>query len=429
MGKSQPVVEEEVRILETRAHPMQGKPPDGSANWEEFSKVIGTYPSIAPDFYEGDPEPFHVILDVFKVGETSTNGMHYDETVVQELEQQLPGKGGILGHVPDDELDTAFPIEEIDWVGHTRVGDTTWAKGYIPPGKTRGFIRRLTKRGGSLRTSIDATGIKKPIGDGKWVLRKPKLDRLDLAPSNRASQKLTSGKPAIVREMGSKKPVSDFDFSNVTLSDIPERIREQIATEAIQKADLQGKAARVTELEQQVQEMRQYASIVGEVRITLGQDADIPARVKEMHDLVTRLTATLNEKEYANISVRVEEMHEQIREFKKQKFEGAVESRVTELTNWQVKKPEHQKQVDAFRLMLKNRILAAMGDSQDTDRVTETTNSLWEAEFKPLAEALVGALAGPSAAVAGRGVEKSRYESNDWEKEAREKFGLNGKVN
>lgn len=402
-------MDEEIRILETRAHPMKDLPPDGSASWESFSRSIEPYPGVEADFYEGDDDPFHLVLDVFQVGAESANGMIYDETLVTELESQLPGKGGILGHVPDSDLDTAFPIEEIDWIGHKRVGNTTWAKGYIPPGKTRNFIRRLKKRGGGLRTSIDAVGKKQPLADGKWTLRKVKLDRLDLAPSNRAALKMTSGKPHIVREMTERpfgmeggKPVSDIDFSTITLSDIPERIREQIASEAIKKADLEGKAARVTELESQVQEMRQYASIVGEVRITLGADADIPARVKEMHDLISALTKTLNVKEFANISVRVEEMHEQIREFHKKAFEGAVESRVTELTNWKISKPAQQQQVDAFRLMLKNRILAAMGDNQDVARVTETINTLWENEFKPLAEAMVVALGGPPAAVGGK---------------------------
>jgi hypothetical protein len=222
----------------------------------------GTYPEIPTDpkidiaaLTEGDDDPFFVTLPVAQIGRVSENGLVYDEKLVNAIEAQMVGKGGNMGHIKPEDRSSAFPVEDVDWVASLRVGDTTWGKAYVPPGKARTFIRRLKARGGQLATSIYGPhGGRETLPGGSWRAANFTLESLDLAPADRAALKI-SGQFAVTAQMTTDNNSEDETMDKAQLiaelkvDDLPEALRQQV----IQgwQAD-KGEADRVAELENQL---------------------------------------------------------------------------------------------------------------------------------------------------------------------------------
>lgn len=376
----------------------------------KFHLLSGEYPEIdtytqvdTALLYEGDDKPFHIVLPIARVGEISANGLLYDEELVSRVEAQLAGQGGIRGHQKDEDMQFMFPYDAVDWIGHKRVGEYLWAKGYIPPGSNREDIRRRKARGGGVGTSIFGEAVKEFTTLGKrkvWKAKNFELESLDLGASKQVSLKL-GGNFAIVGELqkeGLVPPETD-----ITISDVPQTVREQI----IRQAQLEGTATRVAELEtanqqltQQVSEMRQYASIVAEIRSYAGPDTDVAKQFKTMYDEVAKLRETLGPE--VNIVVTVSEMHNQIAEFKTREFNIVVDAKIAELTPWAVTRDEHKARVTSFRTNMRRAVLAELKGERDQVKVAEIANRLWDEEYKPLAEGMVREFAGPSAVIAGQ---------------------------
>src|SRR5882724_11905602 len=117
-----------VTIAEIQLQPLKGDFPD-----------VPTYPHVDTDLlYEGDASPFHVTLPIAEIGRVSDSGLDYDNELVTTIAEQMSsGIGGIRGHIPDEALSTAYPVDDVHWIGHLQQGKTLWAKGYVPPGITR----------------------------------------------------------------------------------------------------------------------------------------------------------------------------------------------------------------------------------------------------------------------------------------------------
>jgi hypothetical protein len=165
----------EETIRELKYHSFRGVPPEvplyGHINTEELTA--------------GDSDPMFVTLPVMEIGKVSKMGLLYDEELVSSIETQLEdGATGIRGHIKEGEEGTAFPLNDVYWVGHTRVGNTTWAKGYIPPGATRDDTRRLKIVRGKLGTSIYGKAVREITNakTGTWRAKNFDLQSLDLAP-------------------------------------------------------------------------------------------------------------------------------------------------------------------------------------------------------------------------------------------------------
>lgn len=378
----------------------------------KFHVIGGDYPEV-PTYshvdtgllYEGDKDPFHVVLPIARVGETSANGLVYDQELVSAIEQQLPGQSGIRGHQSDDDLQYKFPTASVYWIGHTRVGETLWAKGYIPPGENREDIRRRKAAGGALGTSIFGDAVRETANTKRrtWRAKNFQLTSLDLGAGSQVSLKL-GGKFAIVGEFeeGREMPVND---NEIRVEDVPQSVRETI----IRQAQLEQNAGRVSELntrvselETQVAEMRQFASIVAEIRTYAGADTDIAAQFREMYTTINRLRETLGPE--VNIELRVNEMHTQVQEFALKEFERGVDGQIAELTPWAGRAitDDQKKKVAAFQKNMKRGILAELGAERGAERVAETAKKLWDEEFQLMAEPLVRELAGPNAVIPGR---------------------------
>jgi hypothetical protein len=301
-----------------------------------------------------DPQPVFVTLPVIpEIGTVSKNGLLYDEALATSIEEQINTKrpGGIFGHLKDEERDTSFPIPPAMWVGAKRVGQSLWAKAYVAPGAARDHIRQLKAMGGSIATSIYGKGAFEAVEKGVRRLKDFDLESLDFAPPSRAALGYASA-PNVTAELTQDDPVEEQEVMELTIKDVSQALREQIIQE-FQAANNQ--QAQVAELTQQV------------------TDRDT---------IITELRASVQQS--------------QVRE-----FDNALDAKIAELVNWQVKGEAAQAKVDAFKRTLKSRILAEMGTDRKAERIAEVTATVW-ADLKEIAETVRDALAGPAAIVGNR---------------------------
>lgn len=327
----------------------------------------GSFPQITIDqrvdidaLTKGDDDPFFVTLPIARVGETSVNGLVYDEELVTAIEQQVVGKGGIMGHLKDEERNTSFPIEAIDWVGVMRQENTVWGKGYIPPGEAREYTRRLMARGGRLATSIYGPYQEQLPGEaeGSHHIRGLRLEQLDLAPADRAALQL-GGEFAITAQMNNdNNDLEDADMATkqeiiaeLTVNDLPENLRKQI---------------------------------ISEFQATNDNKALIAELTQERNDAKTL----------------VETLQKEVQAYQAKEFETALNNTVAELIDWKIEDEAAKEKVNAFRRTVRGRILAELQNERDAEKVKAVAETVWE-EMKPLAETLKLALSGGAAFVPG----------------------------
>lgn len=183
--------------------------------------VVGEFKGAPPDvplisginlaeLTAGDSDPMFVTLPVAEVDAASANGRYYDAEFVRVLQEQTREKrpGGLRGHLRDEERDSAFPLPEAHWVGVKQVGDTLWAKAYVPPGEFREYVRRLKSTGAKLATSIYGTAEMEWMPErGLWrvVPETFELESIDFAPPERAGVKSLAVVPHITAEMAGQE--------------------------------------------------------------------------------------------------------------------------------------------------------------------------------------------------------------------------------
>lgn len=307
---------------------------------------------------ETDNDPFFVTLPIVpEIGAVSNNGLLYDEALVNAVQEQINSKrpGGIFGHLKDADRNHSFPIPEGTWVGATRQNDTLWGKAYIPPGAARDYIRRLRAVGGSIATSIYGKGQFKQVRDGVRRLEGFVLESLDFAPPERAA--LGYGAvPMVTAEMETEQEPIMADKAQViaelTVADIPAPLRDAIVAEA--------------------------------------------TRQDETLTTIAELTSTVAAKDEV-----ISELNQQIETYRRAGVEAAVDSRVAELTDWQVRDDEGKAKLAKLRNLLRGQIMTRLGDNLQTERVAEIAEDAWT-DLQPLAEMIRDALAGPAAIVKGK---------------------------
>jgi len=350
------------------------------ANVEEMvrgytiAEFRGSFPQITVDpgididtLTAGDEDPFFVNLPVARVGEVSANGLFYDEELVGTIQEQMIGKGGLMGHIKDDERDTAFPIEDADWVGAHRENGTLWGKAYVPPGEVREYIRRLMARRGKLATSIYGSYAERDErDDGSWRAVGFELEQLDLAPADRAALKL-GGRFAVTAQMKTETDNDEQEdpediqmereelLKELTVADLPDTLREQVIADYEAEAENED---RIAELE--------------------GERDDAQKRASELED--------------------------RLAQFEAKQFEAAVDEAVAELVDWKIEGEKAEKRVNVLKSQLRGRILSEMGDDRDAERVDEVASEVWESEdMKVLAETIRDALSGGPGIVGNKG--------------------------
>jgi hypothetical protein len=375
---------ERQRYSEVRVHEMAGQPPDGSPDWKTFASNIPVYNSIDLDMlHEGDDDPFYVTLDIFKVNVTSANGMVYDEAFIKELLDQVPGLGAKDGHTPWTDMGSFS--DEADWVGHVWVGDTVYAKAYIPPGDVRNQMRRNMARKGKVRTSIEVWGIPVPIldGDGKdtgtFRVSDPELDAVDFVRASAAALgKHQSGSPIHSSETIRESETELLMATTITLADVPADIKRQILEAARIEHDIQ----RVAEIKQQLETATAQLTTEREAKAAL--ETQVAERDTRIQTMETQLT----------------DVNSRITAFEAREFEAALETEISKLTNWNITTEAGKAKVKSLRETFKTLVLATLAGKRETALIAPTVQSVYDASVKPLAESVLSSIAGGAGVVA-----------------------------
>lgn len=277
-----------------------------------------------------DPDPVFLTLPIVpSVGAVSKNGLLYDEALVNSIETQINSKrpGGRFGHLREDERDTAFPIPDSMWLGAKREGNTLWAKAYVH-GAAREHVKRLKAVGGSIATSIYGKGQYEPT-DKKGVRRLINFDleSLDFAPPERAALGYAAA-PIVTSEMETEMDRNQI-ISELTVEDIPARLRDQIV-------------------------------------------AEFRTQVADRDTLIAQLQTT-------------------VAEFRRQQTESAIDAKVAELTAWQVTGDAAKAKLEAFRRTLRSRLVAELaGDVGKLGTVAETVWADLQPLAETVRDALAG---------------------------------------
>jgi len=368
---------------------MEGKPPNGAASWQAFAESIPVYDSVDKALlYQNDPTPFHIVLDVAVLNVVSANGLIYDAEMISAMEAQLPGLGGLRGHLSEGAW-SAYPIEAVDWVGHTRVGDTIYAKGYIAPGPDREAVRRTIARGGELRTSLDVQAFQEWIDKkaGTYRLREIEFFTIDLVNAKKAAlAKATSGQAFITRETKAQEEQMPEDQVNLT-EQFVESLRSQVRTLEEQRntaqAQLQEAQTALAAAQTEIQETRQYASLVGEIRLSLGYGENVDntllvPRITEMDKQLTELLAFQQEAT-------------------RREAERQLDTLIGSYTeSWVIRSEAGKAKLAAFHKGFKRAILAETKAGETTDVVAAR---VWQEEFQEMAQSILFSIAGPNAVV------------------------------
>lgn len=307
-----------------------------------------------------DENAMFVTLPIAELGAISNNGLLYDEALVSSLEQQINTRrpGGIFGHLKEDERSTSFPLPSGLWVGAKRVGQTLWAKSYIPPSAARDYVQNLKDVGGEIATSIYGKGKFEKVRDGVRRLVDFNLESLDFAPPGRAALGM-GAIPHVTAELTQESDDMTVDKAQVlaelTVNDIPATLREAIIAEA--------------------------------------------SKQDETQETIAELTNTLTAKDAV-----IAELTSTVEEMRRERVNQAIDAKVAELTDWAVKDDSNKEKLAKLRALLSGQIVTRLGGDFKVERVAEIAAAAWE-DIKPIAETIRDALAGPSAIVNGRVVE------------------------
>lgn len=387
-------------VLEMQTHTLQGTFP-----------AVPVYEGVdEPGLYHEDGKPFHVTLPVLERNRVSENGLLYDEELVSLIEDQLFGKGGNLGHV-EQLFAGGDQIEAIDWIGHVRENDVTWALGYIPPGEHREYVRRIKKRGGKLGSSI--LGFVKEfewVDEERDVYRLPgfELIKLDIMTAEQASLR-TGLRYGFDISEAIKRRYSGFrleekqeaEEATMELKDIPENLRQQIIAEAQVQAD----AKRVNEIQ---------------------------AESEQRGQRITELEGNLAERETEIQSLRAaqEAAQQQLADLQNARFERELTDLVEAKTkSWNLTTEEQRKDVAALHKLVKEAAAREVGDNRTIELATQVVERLWSSDYKLFVEAIVVKLSGPAAVVNGQANSnanwREQYLSDEGRKSLKQKWGLN----
>ncbi len=346
----------------------------------QYHRLKGAFPDVATYtdvdlslLTDGDATPFFITLAIAEIGRVSENGLLYDRELVYSIAEQLAGLGGIRGHIPEGEEVSAFPVDAVDWVGHSIDGSgRLWAKAYVPPGETREQLRRLKARGGRLGTSIYGFGERQMLDatNGTWKLNRFELHSVDLAPAQRASLKL-GGSFQITAEMQQEE--KQMTETAIRLSDVPLDVRQQI----IEQAQMEAEMVRVAELREALTASHNRIS---ELETTL-HNRD--AQIAELEQLATTRAG-------------------QIRELQEAQFTAELEQRIAALTDWQVGDDAARSKLQKVRTLLRQTTLAELQGKRESGALESALMTAFE-EQRLILETVRDALSGPSVALAPRG--------------------------
>lgn len=407
------------RVWLQRIHEMQGLPPAGFPNWEEFAKSIPFFEGInLEELIEDDPKPFFITLDILYVEAESRNGLVYDEELVGSIIRQLPGKGAKFGH--SEFFGNGTPKDDADWVGLKRIGNIVYAKLYVPEGDARTQLARMKRRKGKIRTSFEGYGARVPILDaegndtGTFRLKDFELGAIDLVRDvDAALADYQSGEPIFTSETDQKK-TKENPMSITTIAEIPQTLRDQLRQQWMQEAQVQENASRITTLEASLE------SANAERETSQARVAELEAQTQQQQARISEL-----EQQAAQTQAQLTEAQTRLAQYEQSAFEQMLSSTVGSFTaNWNVRGDDNKKRLEAMNKQFLRAVKEGIGSERDETKVKETAQSVWDAEFKLIAEGLRDSMSGGSAHIGGSSNSAPKTYSEEEVTAARAQMGI-----
>ncbi len=329
---------------------------------------------------DGDNKPFFLTLPLSREGMVSKNGLVHDaslgESIVKQIMSDRPG--GIMGHIPDEKRATAYPVNQIHWVGAAKVNGVTWGKGYVPVTmpEVREEYRILKAKRGKAATSIYGKAIKEFETDDKrkWRAKDFALEQIDLAPFPRAAAP-GSGEFAITAEMLSGEP-------DLLSNDVPDKggsmpDKSQLLAELT--------ADDVKALPQLVRD-----TIIAEYKATAQNETRIAELTTDNQAKATRIS---------ELEADVQAKDLLISEFQTKQFNADLDAKIAELTAWNVTDDEGKATLESLRGVIKQMALVKLGTVREMNQAGETLNGLVTGDLKTLVEMTRDRLAGGPARI------------------------------
>lgn len=346
-----------------------------------------------------DDDPFFLVMPISETGRVSKNGLLHDDALADSLVRQImeDRPGGIMGHIPDAQRGSAYPVSQIHWVGATRHEGRVWAKGYIPVTmpEVREEYRLLKAKGGKAATSIYGRAVKEldAATPGHWRARNFKLEQIDLAPHTRASLP-GSGVFALAAEMAG-------DSTNVAESANAE---ESDMSEAVNLAELSVK---------DIKALPAFADLRAELLTEFEAERGEQARVTELEAQVTQSTTRI-----AELEAEAQAKDLLIAEFQSKQFGADLDAKIAELTAWNVNTEAGKEKLASLRASLRALTVAKLGTVREMEQAEATLTELMTGDYKLVVETVRDALAGPGVIVPGKDRDKGDVVELDTSEEA-----------
>lgn len=152
-------------------------------NAVELSSLVKVDSNVLREVTDGDDNPKFVVVDIEEC--RSGNNINYDRDAFTLIADQVNDKlpNGYLGHIKDQDRDTAFPMPQCLWLGATVTKGSDGkahliAKGYVPP---EADARSLIKRRMINSVSWAGDAILTPAKGGGYKLTEYVLESIDFA--------------------------------------------------------------------------------------------------------------------------------------------------------------------------------------------------------------------------------------------------------
>ena len=380
---------------------------------------VPTDPSVnLNEMIDGNPKPMFITRPLAIAGNTSDNGIVYDDHLLEMISSQVISKVARQGHIPEDERAWSFPDDAAVWVGKLRDGDTLYGKAYVHPNTHFAQMVQVRKAAGStLSTSIWGNAAMMDNGDGTRSIVELELESVDFVPAERASLEALGGQFELTSEMGKDNDMADRGLAEL-MKQPPEAIHE-----ALHEA---GHAHKVAELHMKSGKCAECAGAAVREMLSEAQRRGVTeARMKEMdgNEIYSNLTEAQRKgvaeahcaeakmkmvpasedvssgvAEMKTMRSNIAEMQSTIARYEREDFDRSLIAAIDRRLDWKINTEDGQRKIAALKANLRVQVVAEMAGSTKKEEIEAAANRAWET-FKPLAEMTRTALAGPSAVI------------------------------
>lgn len=305
-----------------------------------------------------DPDPKFVNVEILRAGKISkTNRRRYNNNIVREVNELIPGTQGFLGHSDPSKEGFEFRKPHCIYVGstidHMPDGlDRCIAKAYLfKTSELREWVPKSIAAGNPMTVSINATGdiIRNDYGDGYGdyiidVVHISELLSVDWAnPGTEGVD--TSQALSVVKEMQNKEG-GDDDMADVTQTIDPKKIISNVTVtelKAYNPDSYNGVLKGVTVTELQAQNPALVQQIINDNQITEmalkigGKEEKV--KISEMQATIDKFEQTIADLNGKVEQAKISEMRSKLLgEMVPEKYRDKIGARVTGDTEEAIKK-------------------------------------------------------------------------------------------